>query len=154
MNWCSLQASWFMEAWLSPILGFDYNNAEARIYGSGESKISWVSFKDVAQFAVHALDSPAANNTALEIGGPEQLSPNEVIKIFEDVQGKRFSVEQIPVEALEHQKAQTSDPLQESFTGLMIQYAYGDPIDMSAILDNIHIDLTSVKEYAQQVSTH
>lgn len=154
MNWCSLQASWFMEAWLSPMLGFDYVDAKARIYGSGESKISWVSFKDVAQFAVHALDSPAADNTALEIGGPEPLSPNEVIKIFEEVQQKTFSVEMIPVEALEQQKAETSDPLQESFTGLMIQYAYGDPIDMRAILDSIQMDLLSVRDYAQQVSAH
>ncbi len=45
MNWTSLQAGYFMEVWLSPALGFDYANANARIYGNGINKCSWVSFK-------------------------------------------------------------------------------------------------------------
>jgi uncharacterized protein YbjT (DUF2867 family) len=151
MNWCNLKASWFMEVWLSPALGFDYPNSSVRIYGSGENKTSWVSFKDVAKFAVHALYGPAADNTALEIGGPEQLSPNEVVKIFEEVQGKKFNVENVPAEALMKQKAEAADPLQESFTGLMIQYAYGDPIDMTGILEEIHVELISVRDYAKSV---
>ncbi len=51
-NYTILQASFFTEVWLSPMLGFDYPNAKARIYGSGESKISWVSFRDVGEFCV------------------------------------------------------------------------------------------------------
>ena len=33
MNFTTIQASWFMEVWLGPHLGFDYPNASARIYG-------------------------------------------------------------------------------------------------------------------------
>jgi uncharacterized protein YbjT (DUF2867 family) len=153
MNWTSLQAGNFMEVWLSPALGFDYNNASARIYGSGINKCSWISFKDVAKFAIHALYSPFANNTILEIGGPEQLSPNEVVKIFEEVQGKSFSTELIPVEALQKQKDNAPDPLQESFAGLMLQYALGDLIDMRKTLEHIKEDLISVKDYARQASS-
>jgi hypothetical protein len=29
-----------MQVWLSVALGFDYQNAKARIYGSGQNKIS------------------------------------------------------------------------------------------------------------------
>lgn len=152
MNWTSLQASWFMEGWLSPALGFDYPNASARVYGAGENKISWVSFKDVAQFAVQALDNPAANNTVLGIGGPAQLSPNEVIQIFEGVQGKAFAVERVPVGVLEEQLATAPDTLQESFAGLMLQYAHGDPIDMAGTLEKIPVTLTSVQDYARQVT--
>lgn len=32
LNFTVIQASWFMEVWLSPALGFDYANAKARIY--------------------------------------------------------------------------------------------------------------------------
>jgi len=35
LNFTVIQASWFMEVWLSPALGFDYAKAEARIYGPG-----------------------------------------------------------------------------------------------------------------------
>jgi len=153
MNWTSIWASYFMESWLSSTLGFDYTNAKARIYGDGERKISWISFRDVAKFAVHALYSPVANNTILPIGGPKQLSPKEVIKIFEEVQGRSFDVEYIPVSELQKQKEAAQDPLQESFAGLMLQYAAGDRIDMRSILKEIKVDLVTVREYARQVST-
>ena len=41
LNFTTIQASWFMEVWLSPALGFDYLNASARIYGPGTSPVSW-----------------------------------------------------------------------------------------------------------------
>jgi hypothetical protein len=41
----------------------------------------------------------------------------------------------------------------ESFAGLMLQYAAGDRIDMREILQKIHVNMTSVKEYARQMST-
>lgn len=153
MNWTSVWASYFMESWLSPALGFDYSNAKARIYGNGERKISWVSFRDVAKFTVHALYSPKADNTVIQIGGPHQLCPNEVVRIFEDVQGRKFKVEKIPLEALEKQKENARDPLEESFAGLMLQYAAGDRVDMRNLLKDIHVNMTSVKEYARQMST-
>ena len=48
--------------------------------------------------------SPAANNTVLKIGGPRQLSPEEVVRIFEKVQEREFSIEYIPVRDLQRQK--------------------------------------------------
>jgi len=153
MNWTSLWASYFMESWLSPALGFDYANGQVRIYGNGERKISWISFRDVAKFAVHALYSPAADNTIIQIGGPNQLSPKEVVKIFEEVQGRKFTIEYVPVETLQQKKEKAQDPIEKSFAGLMLHYASGDRIDMRSILNKIHVEMTSVKEYARQVST-
>lgn len=46
--------------------------------------ISWVSYQDVAEFAVRcAENNNPAHNRILEIGRPEDLSPSEVIRIFE-----------------------------------------------------------------------
>jgi len=153
MNWTSIWASYFMESWLSPALGFDHANGKVRIYGSGDRKISWVSFRDVAKFAVHALYSPAVKNSVLKIGGPQQLCPKEVVKIFEEVQGRKFDIEFVPVEKLKKQKEVAVDPFHESLAGLMLQYAAGDRIDMRDIVQKIHVHMTSVKEYARQMST-
>ncbi|MGG7382841.1 hypothetical protein ACQ7B2_30260, partial [Escherichia coli] len=68
-------ASYFIEMWLTPMFGFDYVNGRVRIYGEGTNPISWVSYKDVARVAVAAVDTPAARNTTLEVGGPQPLSP-------------------------------------------------------------------------------
>ena len=57
------------------------------------------------------------------------------------------------MEALQNQKDNAPDTLQESFAGLMLRYAAGDSIDMSKILEHIKEDLISVKDYAVQVSS-
>ncbi len=75
LNFTVIQASWFMEGWLSPALGFDHANAAARIYGPGTSPISWVSFRDVAEICAVALRHPAASRKTIEFGGPEALTP-------------------------------------------------------------------------------
>jgi uncharacterized protein YbjT (DUF2867 family) len=152
MTYTILRPSYFMEVWLSPLIGFDYSNRKATIYGSGENPLSWISFVDVARFAVMAVDQPAARNTVIELGGPDRLSPNEVIKIFENIAGPPFQVEYVPVEALQAQKAGSDDPLQQSFSALMLDYAKGDPKDMTNTLKTFPVRLASVKEYASQVT--
>jgi len=68
-----LRPSFFMESWLSPVVGFDVANAQAGIYGSGEQAISWISRQDATRFAVESLDNPAARYITLELGGPDAL---------------------------------------------------------------------------------
>ncbi|NIN65245.1 MAG: SDR family NAD(P)-dependent oxidoreductase, partial [Anaerolineae bacterium] len=123
----------------------------ARLYGSGENPISWVAFKDVAQFAVQSLDNPAAQNATLELGGPEALSPLKVVEIFEEVGGRPFEVEHVPEEALADQRKATTDPMQLSIAGLVQWYAKGDPVDMGETLKTFPVQLTSVRDYAQSV---
>lgn len=79
-----------MEVWLSPVLGFDYANAEARIYGPGTRPISWVSICDVAEICAIALRHPAAERRTIEFGGPEALTPLEVVRRFEKIGGTSF----------------------------------------------------------------
>ena len=146
-----LQPTFFMEVWLSPAVGFDYANRKATIYGSGESPISWISFLDVARFAVACLDNPAARNATLELGGPEALNPLQVVKVFEEAGGKPFEVQRVPVEALQGQLAAATDPMQTSFTGLMIGVANGRSIDMRATLQSFPLKLKTVREYAGEV---
>ena len=151
MDYSILRPSYYMEIWLSPIVGFDYANHKANLYGDGKNPISWISVSDVARFAVMALNSPAAHNAILELGGPEPLSPDAVVKIFEEAAGQSFDVQYVPVEALQVQKAGTDDPLQQSFSALMLDYAAGDLIDMADTLKAFPLSLSSVKDYASRV---
>lgn len=152
LTYTILQPTFFMEVWLSPALGFDVANGKARIYGKGQNKISWISFEDVAQFAVLSLTTPDARNAVMELGGPEALSPLEVVQIFEELTGQRLEIQQISEEALQSQKSAAQDPLQESFAALMLYYAQGDVIDMRTTLQKVPVALTSVKDYARRIS--
>ena len=148
-----LRPGYFMEVWLSPVMGFDAANAKAQVYGSGENPLSLISYPDLAEFAVRSLDNPAARDTALPLGGPEALSQLEMIRIFEETGGRPFEVQHVPVEALEEQQKGATDPMQKSFLGLMRCYAAGDPIDMAETLKAFPVQLTSVQDYARRVIT-
>jgi uncharacterized protein YbjT (DUF2867 family) len=148
LTYTILQPTCFMEVWLAPALGFDPGNGQAQIYGAGQNKISWISYKDVAKFAVASLDSHDAHNAVIELGGPEALSPLEVVRIFEESKGRKFGVQRVPEEALMRQKETASDPLQQSFAGLMLYYSQGNVIDMQETLRKFPLQLTSVRDYA------
>ena len=67
MAYTILQASYFMEVWLTPALGFDAGNRNVRIYGDGSRPISWISYRDVARAAAAAgVSQPAARNMVVE----------------------------------------------------------------------------------------
>ena len=151
LTYTILRPSCFMEVWLSPAVGFDAANAKAMIYGDGTKPLSWITVHDVAAFAVASLENPAARNATLELGGPEALTPLQVVKIFEETQGRKFTVQFVPADALKAQQVAATDPMQQSFTGLMRCVATGDPIEMSETLKAFPIKLMSVKEYAQQL---
>jgi uncharacterized protein YbjT (DUF2867 family) len=151
LNFTVIQASWFMEVWLSPALGFDYANAAARIYGPGTSPISWVSFRDVAEMCAVALRHPAAGRKTIEFGGPEALSPLEVVARFERIGGKPFRLEHVSESALLSQFEGATDSLQRSFAALMLGYLYGDAMNMAPVVNTFGIKLSNVNEYARSV---
>jgi len=129
MAYTILQASYFMEVWLTPALGFDAANGKVRLYGDGSRPISWISFRDVARAAASAVSEPAARNMVVELGGPQALSPREVVRMFEAAGAGEIATESVPEPALESQMNAATDSLQKSFAGLMLMYAAGDAID-------------------------
>jgi uncharacterized protein YbjT (DUF2867 family) len=151
LNFTIVQAGYFMEVWLSPALGFDYAQRTARIYGAGKAPSSWVAFRDVAEMCAVALRHPAAERTTIEFGGPEALSPLDVVAGFEKIGGGAFQIEHVPEEALRAQFDSATDSMQKTFAGLMLGYARGDSIDMNPVTTKYDIALTSVDDYARSV---
>jgi uncharacterized protein YbjT (DUF2867 family) len=142
-----LQPTCFMEVWLSPALGFDPAHAKARIYGDGRNRISWISFRDVARFTVAGLAGGAARNVTVKLGGPEALSPLDVVRLAERSLGKAVAVEHVPEAALRAQLDASTEPLQQSLAGLMLYCARGDVIDMTDTCEAFSVrQLKSVRD--------
>ena len=131
----------------------DYPDHKAVIYGTGDNPISWISFQDVARFAVASLDNPMAEDTTLELGGPESVTPSDVVMILERAGGRPFEVTHVRIDALQAQLAAATDPMQKSFIGLMLNYASARPIDMYATLGAFPPRLNTVGEHARSVMT-
>ena len=120
------------------------------VYGQGVNKLSWISCQDVARFAAAAVSEPAFRNQVLEIGGPEALSPLEVIRAFEAAGGPEITVEHMPEAALLQIFDQAADSLEKTFAGLMLMYAAGDAIDMSETQNLLKGGLTPLRDYVSQ----
>jgi uncharacterized protein YbjT (DUF2867 family) len=151
MNFTVIQASYFMEVWLGPELGFDYANATARICGPGTSPVSWVSFVDVAEMCAVAIRHPAAERRTIEFGGPEAISLMDVVGLFEKIGGKTFKVEHVPEEMLLAQFEGATDSMQKTFAALMLGSVRGDAMEMAAVTKEFGIKLASVDGYARRV---
>jgi len=151
LNYTILQSGFFMEVWLSPAVGFDYPNSKVTIYGEGKNKLYLVSLVDVAAIAVASLGNELAKNSVFQVGGPESVSPLEVVKIFENHTGNEFAVEFVPTAALQAQKATARESMSEAFAALMISYAEGDQVDMTETRKVYPFKLTSVTDYVQKV---
>jgi NADH dehydrogenase len=147
MVYTILQASYFMEVWLTPALGFDVANGKVRLYGDGSHPISWISYRDVARAAAAAVTELAARNTIVELGGPQALSVREVVRMFEAAGAGEIATESVLESALESQLNAASDPLQKSFAGLMLQCAGGDAIDVTTSSRLFPFPMTSVRDF-------
>jgi uncharacterized protein YbjT (DUF2867 family) len=147
-----LRPSYFSEVWLSPALGFDPANGRARIYGTGEAKVSYISLNNVAAFAVAAAEKPPDKSVVLEMGGPEPLSQLDAVRLFEQNFARKIDLDYVPVAALGEQHC-SSDPLQKTFAALMLGYAKGDTIPGSLETARSYgIALHTVSDYVSAAS--
>jgi uncharacterized protein YbjT (DUF2867 family) len=152
MKYTILRPTFFTEVWLSPNLGFDAANHSATVYGHGVNKISWISLQDVATFAVLSIEKEEAVNRTFDLGGPEALSPLEVIRMFESESGSSFTIQYVPEEGLRMQKEAAVDPLQRSFAALMLTYASGAEVPMEETLKALPAKLRTVADYCHVVA--
>ena len=151
MIYTILRPGFFMELWLSSGTGFDAINGKVNICGTGTNPVAYISYKDVAKFAVESVSNPNSRNVILELGGPQNIVPLHVVTIFEEVLHRKIEVHHIPVDALQVQFNSADDPMQKSFSGLMICIANGDSINMNEILKTFPEKLISVREYIQSL---
>jgi uncharacterized protein YbjT (DUF2867 family) len=151
MGYTILACNYFMEIWLSPALGFDYAQRKVVLFGDGRAPITWLSYRDVAEFAVRSHLTPGARNQILDVGGPQNLSPLEVVRIFEQVSGVPFERQFIPEEALLTQLDEATDALTETFAKLRLEYVHGCPVNTSETLRLMPMELTSIAHYAAAV---
>jgi uncharacterized protein YbjT (DUF2867 family) len=148
MSHTILRSSFFMEYWLSPLIGFDYPNHAATIFGAGENRITWITIGDVARAAAGAVANSSARDQVIEIGGPEALSPNDALHVFEAVMGP-FQVQYVPEAALEATLKGTDDPHTQSVTALSLDFAHGDVVDTTRMTAALPFERSTVRQYVE-----
>jgi uncharacterized protein YbjT (DUF2867 family) len=115
----------FIEIWLGPMLGVDAVAGTAKIFGSGDLPVPYVSVRDVAEYVVSCVHNVSVKNRTLIVKGAAPISQRDAVHAFEESFGKPFAVTQVPEEALEAQWRSAPDPMTRTFSALMLGVARG-----------------------------
>jgi uncharacterized protein YbjT (DUF2867 family) len=150
LSYTVIQAVAFSEAWLGPAFGFDPAHGQARILGDGTRPLNWVSLFDVARFAAAAVDAGAFTNRVFSFGGPDALSPLQVVALFERLGAPKVQVTFVPEHVILAQLADAKDPLEEALAAGMLATARGCVVDSSAAYALLGGSMTTAHDYAQR----
>lgn len=151
LDYTILRCGFLMEVMVAPLVGFDYANAKAVVYGSGENPLSLVSMDDVASMCALSLEHPQASNTVIEFGGPEPVTLHQLVATFEEVKGQPFEMQHVPEEALVGSWEGADEPISKSINAIMVDFARGDVIPMDDTLATFPVQMTTVRQYATYV---
>ena len=149
LDFTVLRPTFFREAWLSPMLGFDPRGGQATVYGSGNERISYIAVQDVAQFAAAAVDAPGAARAMFDLGGPDAVSLRQVIGAVEKLLGRTLNVVEVPEAALSAQLASSPDPMDKSRAGLALWYAQGSLVDSEPALRVLPVERQRLSSYLE-----
>jgi uncharacterized protein YbjT (DUF2867 family) len=145
--------SLFMQVWLSPMLFADPATSTAKIYGSGDSGIEYVSVGDVAEAMVQSIFDDSMKNRVVAYGGPEPVSQKRALEIFNKAFGRSFTPTEIPEAALEQQWKGAEDPWQKTFSGLMLGVARGFGGGSGPASQYFPMQMTTVEEVVKGWAT-
>lgn len=134
-----------------PNYGIRLRGGTEGVFGHGARPLAYVSPFDVARCAVLALSYGKARTTIIEIGGPENLTLVEVIRLFAQTTGRPFSIEHVPEAVLQDQVAKASDAYEKSLAALALFIAHGDWIDMHETVQHFPIQMSSIADYVDSV---
>jgi NADH dehydrogenase len=98
--WTIVRATAFMETW-GELMGRPLRTSgKIFVFGRGDNPVNFVSTTDVAALIGHAVTAPSLHGQVLELGGPGNLTFNQVAAILQETTGHRGTVRHIPRPAL------------------------------------------------------
>jgi NADH dehydrogenase len=135
----------FMEVWVAVVVGMPALRGQPVILvGEGRRRHSFISNRDVAAFAVAAIDNPEGQNEYLAIGGPEPLTWHEVVATYERVLDRPVPIEFVamgePVPGL-------PDPMPAMLAGME---TYDSAIEMDEIARNFDVSPTRLETFVRE----
>ncbi len=154
LSYTILRPPAFMEWHVHNLLGKEIlDKGAATIYGSGDNPRNFMAGKDVARVAVLALTDPRLKNRVIEMGGPDNLSTNQVAAMYARYSGKTPKISHIPT-GMMRVMAPIMGPIQPVPSRLMRFSVWTDTTDQTfcpeGMLQEFPMQLTHVEEFIKQ----
>ncbi len=100
LSWTIIRPNAYLETWLMVVCEPLLRTGKTMIFGRGDNPINFVSVRDVAHFVDLAVSDPALRGQVIELGGPQNLTFNQLLAAFQSSTGASGSVRHVPRTAL------------------------------------------------------
>jgi len=100
LDYAFVENGLFMDFLFQPFMGFNFDKADAPVYGSPNNQIKTTKMADSAHFIVDAVNNPAANKRTLLFAG-DSITWGQIVDLLEHATGKKWSTTVHSVEAVE-----------------------------------------------------
>lgn len=150
-----LRPAAFMETWAEIVGAPAMSQGKTTVFGDGHRPINFVAAGDVARYAVHyLLDAPPVNGV-LTVGGPDNLTLDEVVAVFAAVAGHPVKITHLPVPAMKiiGTVAGPFNPIAGRMMGMGVHMAVEEkPLDITATGQlQVPVELTSLRDIASRL---
>lgn len=149
-----LRPTAFMDSHAHMLIGQPIlETGKVSLFGQGENPRNFVAAQDVAQFAVLALTTPQMAGEIVEIGGPENWTNMEVVRLYERLSGKQAKVSHVPLGLL-RVMAGVIRPFHPGLSQVMTSSVWFDTTDQTfdprPTLRKYPIPLTQLKDWVEK----
>jgi uncharacterized protein YbjT (DUF2867 family) len=95
-DWTIVRATAFLELWTDVLGKTAARSGRPVVFGHGDNPINFVSVTDVASLLEQAVTDPATRGRILEIGGPDNLTFNQLAAAIQQAAGRTAAPRNVP----------------------------------------------------------
>jgi uncharacterized protein YbjT (DUF2867 family) len=154
LSYTILRPPAFMEWHVHNLLGKNIlDTGKTTIFGSGNNPANFMAARDVAHIAVLALTDPRLKNRILEIGGPDNVTRNQIAEMYGRFSGMKPKISHVPTRMMKIMSP-VLRPVQPVVSRLMSFSAWSDTTSQSfkpeAMLKEFPMTLTRVEDFIRE----
>ncbi len=130
LAWTVIRPTVFMELWTGIVGGPLATKGRTTVFGRGDNPVNLVSARDVARFVDLALRDPELRMRTLEVGGPEDVTLDQLAAAVAAVAGKGLAIRHVPLPVM-RLAATLLRPLRPDIAGMIGAGVQMDTTDMT-----------------------
>jgi NADH dehydrogenase len=96
ISWTIVRATAFLELWTGMLSQTAARSGRPLVFGSGTNPVNFVSVTDVAALTERAVTDPSTRGRILEIGGPGNLTFNQLAAAVQAAAGRTSAPRHVP----------------------------------------------------------
>lgn len=144
---------WFTSRFFKSVKDSIGKHGTVGILGDGNTRHSYVCVDDVAEFHVNAVGREDAFNKTFDIGGPESLTQNEVLEIFETILDRRLKPKRTPAGVFKavYFLLRFISPAAANIMGLnYCSTLYASDVEMDKTAELFGVQMTSAENFLRE----